>query len=576
MKKVCFAILCMWIFLCIGCKISASKSSFNSQIDIIDSLMQSGNYASCKKLLKEAEKAVVTSTNVLSIVKRYYQLNMNKNASDLLQKSQKHFPLDKTLAAVYLNQLLKTGDLENAMELCGILKDSVYESFVAELMLKSIQDKTSEQLLPYYEIAGKATKNNQFLINGAVILAKSGKYEEALELHPQEISQYDNTYFWASLAYDSSDYMRAIRDIDSGSYNMEGQLLKADSYIQMKEYNQSRQVWTELAINQDEINETLYVNAARSEYILGNYENTKLLLLKLVENFPDYVPGLVFYGQFAYETTMTRKTDDDLGKALRSAGFKSLEMQNNDALPMIPVSDALHKMDSFVQRNKNRVELFGNDKLQYYELMVERQKLQWLYDNENDKDRKMVDIWAMLEFCSGDNQPFPPYLVKYATWFFINNDDYSNAEKLLFNHLERSYSITADSILDADISYECESFSNWEKEMLAFLLGNVYKKYDLSQLLYESVLKDEKTIELMLNLASIYEAKAMYGRALELYADCDRKCKSDEEKSDIHYRIAELQFAEDKIEDAKISLNYSITLNPGNTKSRLLLKKISY
>ena len=36
-------------------------------------------------------------------------------------------------------------------------------------------------------------------------------------------------------------------------------------------------------------------------------------------------------------------------------------------------------------------------------------------DNENDKDRKMVDIWAMLEFCSGDNQPFPPYVKKLYT-----------------------------------------------------------------------------------------------------------------------------------------------------------------
>lgn len=576
MKKVCFAILCMWIFLCIGCKISASKTSFNSQIDTIDSLMQSGNFTSCKKLLKKAEKSAVTSTNILSIVKRYYLLNMNENASDLLKNSQKRFPLDKTIAAVYLNHLLKQGDLEKGMELCGILKDSVYEAFVSELMIKSIQDKTAEQLLPYYEIAAEATKNNQFLINGAVILAKSGKFQEALELHPQVISQYDNAYFWASLAYDAADYMKAIRDIDSGTYNLEGQLLKADSYIQMAEYDQSRQVWTELAKKQDEPNATLYINAARSEYILGNYENTKLLLLKLVENFPDYVPGLVFYGKFAYETTMSKKSEDELSKALRSVGYKSLGMEYRDSLPMIPVTDALHRMDSFLQRNKNRVELFGNDKLQYYELMVEKQKLQWLYDNENDKDSKMVDVWAMLEACSGDNKPYPSYLVGYAVWFFLSNEDYFNAEKLLFNHLEKNYVINRELLLDDDSIFECASFTDWEKNMLAFLVGHVYKKYDLSQKLYESVLENELELSTMLNLASIYEAKVMYEKALELYAKCDRECTAKEEKSDIHYRIAELQFAQNKTDDAKISLNYSITLNPGNTKSRLLLKKISY
>jgi tetratricopeptide (TPR) repeat protein len=284
-------------------------------------------------------------------------------------------------------------------------------------------------------------------------------------------------------------------------------------------------------------------------------------LTQLVEQFPDFVNGLVFYGKFAYQSSKIKQPEDLLTLAVRKLGFRSIKMQEIDSMPLIPVSDALHRMDNFLDKYATSE---NKDKIQYYELMVERQKLLWLYENKYENSEKNIDMWYLLEKCTGNNEIYPEYLAKYATWLFIFSQRFEDAQNLLNTHLQnKSTKGNFDTML------------LWEKEYEAFLQGKLHKNYEAAFEIYENLTTDKMSVQALQNYANICEAKFFYDKALRLYGMAQEKSNDSKEKSDIHYKIANVQIAKGSFDDAILSLNYSINLNPGNTKSRLILKKIS-
>ncbi|HOS29498.1 MAG TPA: hypothetical protein PLR39_01730, partial [Treponemataceae bacterium] len=77
-----------------------------------------------------------------------------------------------------------------------------------------------------------------------------------------------------------------------------------------------------------------------------------------------------------------------------------------------------------------------------------------------------------------------------------------------------------------------------------------------------------------MNLANIYEGLKYYDKATAVYSEIASLTESPETKAEIHYRLACINLLKKEIKNAVLNLEYSLSLNPDNSKARLLLKKI--
>ena len=572
MKKLHILSLLISLIFLAGCRMSASNTSFDLALDAIDSVIVQKDLSSAKALLKKAAGKNLTDNQCLSLVKRYYFISDLKDAEKLLKRAFNKNPSGKKITAVYTDCLLRQGKFSEALKPARLLSGSEYESLSAEAVLRSAENKKHPSLVDSYKIAGSSTGNPQFFMNAALIEEKLGNKEKALVYHPVKISLYDDELFWAKIAYDAGDYFRAIEDLSQTNLS-EGLLLKADSYVQLEDYENALAVWQTL-LEKGKRDSVVLMNAARASE--NNLTLAKSYLFELVENFPDYCPGLVAYGDFAKKTRLSYN-DDFLTREVRKSNLKSLDMIQDEAEERIPVSDAIYRMDNFLERNKklpaNPLEA---EKAQFYELAVERTKLNWFMNDVTDSKQKEVDIWSMLEKYSDETNPYPKYLVRYAAWFFLTNDRVGEAESLLKNHfLQKNVLKNTDNDSKGIDDIAVSDYSTWEAEDAAYIDCVKYQNYARAKALYE-MLQEKRQLSrtAMLNLGGIYEAESEYNKATSLYAEAARKTEDLKEKSEIHYRIAQIQLARNDFASARLSLNYAIQLDSGNTRARLLLKKI--
>lgn len=562
MRSIFGTLICSFILLFLGCSMTTTDTSFDLKLDNIDVIIKQRDVSAAEKLLKKVEKDAFNSDQRLSIIKRYLLIGKEKSAERYLKKSLQKLPNDKKILAVYANFLINKNRLQEAEKIAILLEDSEYKSFLAEIEIQTVINKKSAELVNAYKIAGDITKNPIFYRNCAVIEAMNGNYPEALKFHPKDVSVYDDSFFWAVLSYNAKDWRRCLKDILQNDLTSEASMLCADAYIKLNEIDEAKLIWHTLVQDDSFITPVLLMNSALSAELTGDIVSAQKYLTELVNRYPDYMYGLAYYGKFAYKTSI-RKKDDLITAAVRQAGYKSLEMERLEKMPQIPVSDAIYRMDAFIDKYLQSSEA---EKLQVYELLVEEQKLKWLIDNNNDGSKKLIDIWQLLEKCTRDGKTYPSYLVQYASWLFLSLDKIDDADKLLQGYFQMVYG-------DTDIAQIFPRFTNWEAEYVAYIQAVLYKNYDLARTMLEKI---ESTLDTAnkSNLANLYFAFGFKDEALKLYSEATRYTKMDAEKSDIHYRIAEIQLSNNNFQDAELSLNFSISLNPGNSKARILLKKI--
>ena len=84
----------------------------------------------------------------------------------------------------------------------------------------------------------------------------------------------------------------------------------------------------------------------------------------------------------------------------------------------------------------------------------------------------------------------------------------------------------------------------------------------------------KKNEQMCMNLANIYEGLKYYDKAVSVYSEISSSTESPETKAEIHYRLACINLLKKEIKNAVLNLEYSLSLNPDNSKARLLLKKI--
>ncbi|MBQ5470855.1 MAG: hypothetical protein IIT58_02490 [Treponema sp.] len=612
-KTVCIAIVVL-VFLPVffSCKNQAERRSFTSNLDQIDALINQSQYREAEKLLDTVEKDAFSSWAKIGIFKRYNKINQKEKAEKVLLKGIKKNPENLELLAVYTNFLTRNNRNKEAVSFSKKLQGTKYGSIYSEVVMRDTIEKSaaselaaifkSAEYFPVYYDAYTGTKNNAWLRNCALLRLSGGAYETAASINPSEVFGSDDAFFWALVMYDACrygdcvSYSSAACDMYSTSTDLmksraslsEIYSLEADAYTSLNDDDNAELVRKDFLksitdstgkwiIPKDETSDSLYpvlfVNSAK--YAVCNQEDQKGadLLSFSVNQWPDYVPALVGYASFAWESNKKRPEDFEQ-LALRDYGLATLEMEKYDSRAIIPISDALYRINSSLERN--------HDPLLY----IVRLDLNYKTDKSMNDTQRTADLWRVLEKNAVSPHVYPVLLLDYAENYLLSNKMLEQAWELYANHISSKYNILMDEFFWQNLIKNIHGFAPEEIEYAAYYSA-LNKKSEDALMLYEyctyeyggqeqkKIISPYASDSSVINLAMIYNSLGRRKDALDLYAKVSGRCENLEIKSLVLYRIGLIYYSLNDFKNARRSLEYSVTLDVHNLDAKLLLTKLS-
>lgn len=562
-----FFVFIFSLSLVMSCNKTSVAVSFAGTVDTIDECIASGQIKEANNLLKKLSRSASSVTEFFSVYKRYVRLGDVNNAGKIVKKAYLKHADQAEVVAVYAHYLLNQNKLDTAEKIATRLEGTQYGSLLTEIRLRKAsdnQDYLKHEFIQAFCDAANATGNEAYLRNAAVIEAYNGFIKNADALHPKTSFYNSNKLFWAMIAFDAGNFTQTYIDLSSMEETPEVLLLQADAALYLDEQKAAFNLWQKVQQIAPDFSAVPYYNIAH----YGNLNNDQVLrgtnLINLVSLFPDYMPGIASYGNYAYDSVF-RKAEDSITEAVRKAGFKSLRMVAEDAMPIVPVEDALKRMDDLLFKT--------NDS----QLLVERLKLQWRASQKSSEE-KLIDVWFNLEA-----NPQNETLHQYGVWLLCVLKRYDEATRLFDGFLTKKYG----SAVYVDLTKE---FSAWEAEYAAFLHGMSAENaqiaqnqnasnagYALCKDLYDALVqKDTRAVPVLLNYGSICFAQNEHQKALDLYTNATKLTADETLKAEIQYRIAKVYVAKHDVKTAQMCLSYCLQLNPDHPKARLLYKQLEY
>lgn len=613
-----------------GCFFSCSKnitvSSLTGTLDEVDRYIIQGQSEAALKLLVKTDKKSLPPVARLGIYRRYVKLGETARAEKLIKSCLKKNPNDKQLLAVYSSILLKKKNIKEALSVSKKLSGTEYGSLYAEALLRSrlenadavysFDDFCSDDYVQVYFDAYSGSKDNRWLRNCAVINLVKGKTEQAFAVYPKTFQDSTDAYFWSLVTYDNKKFVDAAENLKTAmtlldreladeydlkrnihikrNLNLKIRALLADSYINLseeklaeKERNSLLEYITTLedealnsgdisisgGISSDDVLSIIYLNSAVWALSRDDLKGAYNLLSFCVQHWPDFVPGLIAYGNYAYNSNQL-KLDDPMTQELRKLGIRSMDMEAYDELPKIPVEDAIARMEDSLGRFKN------------FELYVAKLDLEDKIQNYSDK-AYYGKIYNTIERNTLGTNLYPPEIARYAVHGLLMLDRKEEAESLFNLYISSRYQFDDQKNFYDELFIHIHEIQKWEVEYAAWFAAEAGKA-KLACQLYEFVvfneyIKDSKkvreispraSIPAMMNLSMIYSSTKQKSEALALYGKTASLSQNLREKSEALYRVGILYNEMDKVEDAIKSLKYSIYLNPDHSRARLLLAKL--
>lgn len=641
-----------------GCRGEGSgepSTSAMDELDKIDALIKQGQKDEALKALDTLQFGEgffgkiklmakgLTPWTALGVYRRYELLGENKKAVDLLKKSVEHNKGNVELSAVYTNYLLDRANyygntidetvkndewaaqyLKDALKVGKCLKGTQYGALYSEALLKDslrrlLGEDNSEYIsrdyLPIYMDAHKATGNNQYLRNAALIYLACGEYGEAFSLRPEEAQDEKDAYFWALVSFDNKSYgdavayLKALQEfvMDKGLTAKDAAKsldyvraisLEADAYTALKEEDEAQKLrrnfissleykdgeWI-LPYSEDDgesIFSAIFVNAARFSFDNNDWDGCADYITFAVNRWPDFVSALSLYANFAYESNKARE-ENLIQRQIRAAKLTTLEMEEFDNRPRVPISDALYRIDESLKRTNNPI---------LHALSLD---LKFKIDKTLTVEDKEREIWRVLE----DNMimpgVYPEAIFDYAVNFMLKNKKRADAWYLYRASMSKIFSIplpevsekNRKAIVNDEILKTTAQFLNaiYDKEheinqtfleYAAYFAATFGLKSETKKL-YEAVCESglKTTNFTLINMALIYQALNEDEKALDTLEKTVGRCTNMVQKSLVMYRIAKLYYESGDIKNAKRSVEYAITLNNRNADARLLLGRIA-
>lgn len=609
-----------------SCSSHSEGSSFTSKLDSVDACISQGSTDDAVKLLKKLEKKAYTSYEFLGITKRYLNLGEDKRAEKILSKALKRIPKNPEVSCVYANFLLRHDRLDEAFEISLPLAETEYSSIYSECILRKTllavdqgfspeqepgqlidsafnsSDKkkkkkqkdmtaltseqikeifTDERFIPVYTGAFKGSKDSPWIYNAASVLMKNGRYKDAAGLYPHTISSYRDSLLWGIIFFDTGLYTEsldaltsskklaqaAITEKNAPQLTAEIDSLTCDCLYIEDEDEKSHQLRLELlATNKQNAPSLAFMNSAmyykRHDSQAERYDQ----LMALEEQFPDYIPGIAGKAEFALDE-LRRPPEDELSLRLRSAGLKTLAMEERDRIPTISVATVTDFIDS-------RYSQTGNP-----DLMVLKERIRNQKNFIQGSATPVSAAWTFLESMEEDNA-YPSQAILYGVEFLVQNNLSKEAEGLFDGYIKGKY--------DYDVFENPAELELWEAEYSAWfacLDGDL----DRGLSMYTHIMKNygdriasttsqagrAGAINAFINLAVLYESTDRLEEAVAMLSHASSRCTDPIKKAEILYRSGELSWKMGDSHSASRSLKYALKLDPSHNRSRLLLKKIT-
>jgi len=598
----------------VSCSMSASRKSFTGKLDEIDALIAQGQDKDALSELKKIEKKTYDSWSRIGIFRRYKQLGEAGLAERVLLKGLKKNPKNPELSAVYAHFLLRNGRFDEAEERAECLRGTRYGSIYSEAYLEqsiaSLQSSsakisfTDRKFYPVYFDAYKGSHDIYWLRNCAVTCMADGEYDKALSLLPDNCTEPEDAYFWALIAYDNKLYnsaaafaekAQALYPVSSIHSQHSVSLIEiasilSDSYVSLSKTEEAENIRRSLleqlasgsSVAADEpaykkILPAIYVDSAL--YAESNRDDTKCisLLRYTADTWPDYVPGLIVYADFAYRTSKPLEVTPQ-EEVLRDKGLATQRMEKFDSRPNIPVNDAVSRMDKSLAK-KNDPQLY-----------IARLDMKYKTDKTLSVNDKIADVWKELENSTTGTDIYPESLLVFAVNKLLSYGQEEDAWTLYSKYIISKYKFDAGrNFWEQAVATEKE-FTLMEAEYAAWFAA-YQRDADTAQRLYEYCVyessgisgnggQDKKIAAFVstsscMNLAMIYSSLGATQQALDLYGAAALRSVDMNQKAEIMYRMAVIYTSQKKIKEALRSAGYALTLDPSNARAKLLCDQLS-
>ncbi len=586
----------------------AEQKSLTSQFETIDALINQSQMDLAVKSLKKIEKKAHDSWSNIAVFKRYILLGEKERADLLLKKALKKNSENLELLAVYSNFLIKENRFDEAKNYAKKLCGTKYSSLYSELILKSAvnqktQNENSSKSLFYdeqqfYQIyldAYNSTKNPIWLKNCAVFDLTNGYFEKASLLNPGVYADADDAFFWAEILYDAKKYYASLEvlekskkimnDYQNKSRFMTSEVkiaaLESDIYMALSDMENSQKIRQNLIDEIENIHITsedeqylpvIFVNSAIWEMNCGNADACADLLFYAVNKWTDYVPALVLYADFAYNSSLQRKEDTEI-LALRNAGITSMEMEKYDKRRKIPLSDAIYRIDTALEKK--------NDP--YLEIV--KLDLKYKTNKNLSEKEKNRDLWYLLEDIYETEKTYNYLLVQYALNYLLRTNQKTDAWKVFYDYVSQKNNFSEkrnfweqfiEKINEIELPV-CEFagyFAAENKLVEEAVRIYEYCVYESAGFLEDGLISPNVSTQACMNLADIYFSIGKKDKALKLYGIISGRETKNSLRSDIFYRIANIYVAQGDIKNALRLAEYSYSLYPQSVRASVLKDKL--
>ena len=607
-KFLLISLISIFLLCFSSCKMKAEQKSLTSQFETIDALINQSQMDLAVKSLKKIEKKAHDSWSNIAVFKRYILLGEKERADLLLKKALKKNSENLELLAVYSNFLIKENRFDEAKNYAKKLCGTKYSSLYSELILKSAvnqktQNENSSKSLFYdeqqfYQIyldAYNSTKNPIWLKNCAVFDLTNGYFEKASLLNPGVYADADDAFFWAEILYDAKKYYASLEvlekskkimnDYQNKSRFMTSEVkiaaLESDIYMALSDMENSQKIRQNLIDEIENIHITsedeqylpvIFVNSAIWEMNCGNADACADLLFYAVNKWTDYVPALVLYADFAYNSSLQRKEDTEI-LALRNAGITSLEMEKYDKRRKIPLSDAIYRIDTALEKK--------NDP--YLEIV--KLDLKYKTNKNLSEKEKNRDLWYLLEDIYETEKTYNYLLVQYALNYLLRTNQKTDAWKVFYDYVSQKNNFSEkrnfweqfiEKINEIELPV-CEFagyFAAENKLVEEAVRIYEYCVYESAGFLEDGLISPNVSTQACMNLADIYFSIGKKDKALKLYGIISGRETKNSLRSDIFYRIANIYVAQGDIKNALRLAEYSYSLYPQSVRASVLKDKL--
>jgi tetratricopeptide (TPR) repeat protein len=204
-------------------------------------------------------------------------------------------------------------------------------------------------------------------------------------------------------------------------------------------------------------------------------------------------------------------------------------------------------------------------------LQIEYLKLKWLSDKTTSSEQMVIDIWEMIEKNSIMAGTSNSIITDFIVTFFIKQNQFEQANQILTSVLKEKYNsddyFTNELLLNQMTFAELQNASALCAEKGFYICAEKLLKKSLQY-------KNSVTTDVYLNLGNFDESQGMSSSALDYYSKAANSTTDNFLKSDLYYRIANISVSKNDLKNARLYLDYAISLNPGHVKANLLKKQI--